>query len=241
MKSTRRLRPAPVHEQSKQLTKILNTRISEQIWPPGHQFTWPQIAAEFGLDQYLVTAVLAPALRTLREAGTIETRPGVGSRVAVPGESWQPDEPPGPRYAYVEAMLRRRLAAGFYRPNSQFPSYVILAEELAVAHTTVKAACRGLTEQKILIIRFGNTTYVSPHLHEFSEEELLTPRKRRSAGLREPLSAFGEEKTLAEWAADGRCQVTHDRLYSRYVVLGWPLEKALGLRSRTAATPLGAT
>lgn len=39
--------------------------------------------------------------------------------------------------------------------------------------------------------------------------------------------AFGERKTLGEWAKDARCSVTYNKLYDRVVRNGWALERAM--------------
>lgn len=41
------------------------------------------------------------------------------------------------------------------------------------------------------------------------------------------VTAFGETRTVAEWASDPRCLVEYDTLYSRIQVLGWNPERAL--------------
>ena len=43
------------------------------------------------------------------------------------------------------------------------------------------------------------------------------------------LDAFGETRTLAEWAEDPRCPVTASALYKRFVVRGMPAELAISL------------
>lgn len=46
------------------------------------------------------------------------------------------------------------------------------------------------------------------------------------------LAAFGESKTVAEWAIDPRCVVTRPALYAR-LKRGWPGESAIAQRAKT--------
>jgi hypothetical protein len=41
------------------------------------------------------------------------------------------------------------------------------------------------------------------------------------------LTAYGETKTLSEWADDPRCQVSYSTLHQRLTTLGWDFEAAL--------------
>ncbi len=41
------------------------------------------------------------------------------------------------------------------------------------------------------------------------------------------ITAFGETKTLSEWAEDPRCQVSYSILHQRITTLGWDFEAAL--------------
>lgn len=226
--SGRCLAPAvPSRDRSRQLAALINTRISDGTWAPGHRFTWPQLAVEYSLDHYEVTTVLAPALRALRDTGAVETRPCAGSRVTSLDRPWPPDAVPRiPFYKFIERELRRRLDAGLHPAGSRFPSTAILAEEFAVAASTVKSACRVLMRQGLLVNRYGNTT-VTAGLSAFTRDEVLTPQGHRTAGPGGALRAFGEVKTLSAWAADDRCRVSLSTLHSRCTALGWSLEDAL--------------
>ncbi|MET8981663.1 GntR family transcriptional regulator [Streptomyces sp. NPDC004539] len=230
------LQSGTVHDRASELTLLLAGRIADGHWPPGHHFTWPQLAAEFTLDQYLVVTVLAPALRALRTAGAIETRPCAGHRVTT-DEPWPPDTISStPHYRHIETELRQRLHSGMYRPSSVFPSALVLGEEFGVSATTVQVACRSLVSQQILIPRQG-ITFVCPDLTDLSPRQVLTPAGRRTAGRYERHRAFGKELTLAAWARDPRCQVSYSTLRARYVAWRWPLEKALGPLTRTRLPP----
>lgn len=48
------------------------------------------------------------------------------------------------------------------------------------------------------------------------------------------ISAFGEKKTLAEWAEDPRCSVGYDALSARINAHGWDFEKAISHKKRGA-------
>ncbi len=55
----------------------------------------------------------------------------------------------------------------------------------------------------------------------------LTGYGKRSESTERRLEAFGERKSLSEWARDPRCKVSYETLYNR-VANGHPLEKIDG-------------
>ncbi|WP_210581993.1 GntR family transcriptional regulator [Streptomyces sp. GESEQ-4] len=211
---------------AQQLTRIIRTRIETREWPPGHVFTYPQLAEEFS-GMHLVQEVVVRAVRPLREEGLVETRPGVGMRVVIEGESWRPANGQSdlPHDEYIETVLRERLHKNIYRPGEQFPTIRVLAEEFGVSGATVSKALRALQGQGILEVRNSNARFVSRALAEIPAEDLLRPPVRRKSGGKK-LPAFGERRTLVEWAWDPRCLVDCSVLRSRYSV-GWDLEKAM--------------
>jgi DNA-binding GntR family transcriptional regulator len=219
-------------ERSDRIDRALRARIANGTWPPGHPFSWAQLVEEFSLNLWDVGAVLSPALRKMRLDGLIESRPYIGCRVVIEGDSWSPPA----EYAdlahdeYIERVLRERLhdglnGKGIYRPGEQFSPLVHLAEEFGVSPATVRKATTPLKRQNILVLVGTNRTYVALDLAKFSTEELLAPSERRKPG-RMKLEAFGESRTLAEWSRHRRCRVDLKVLYSRYEK-GWDLEKAL--------------
>jgi len=54
----------------------------------------------------------------------------------------------------------------------------------------------------------------------------ITQQNRNTRRVRR-LTAFGETKTLSEWAEDPRCQVSYSALHQRITTLGWGIEAAL--------------
>lgn len=56
------------------------------------------------------------------------------------------------------------------------------------------------------------------------ERALTTPPRTYKTTKSE---AFGESKTLRQWAADSRCVVPYGTLYARVKARGWPLESAM--------------
>jgi DNA-binding FadR family transcriptional regulator len=219
-------------ERAVRIDTTLRTRIENGTWPPGHTFSWPQLAEEFSLTNTEVTRILAPVLRGMRLDGLIESRRYVGVRVVVEGKPWSP--PPGysnlPHDEYIETILRKRLKdglrkEGLYRPGEQFTPLADLAEEFGVSIATIRKAVKPLKQQGILVLVNTNRTHISPDLAQFTDEELLRPPARRKPG-KTKLRAFGESRPLAEWARDPRCKVTHRVLFTRYVS-GWDLETAL--------------
>lgn len=60
------------------------------------------------------------------------------------------------------------------------------------------------------------------------------PARHAPSGTQETVEAFGEHKTLREWAADKRCRANYRLLRDR-LLKGWPVERALGEDPRDAA------
>ncbi|MBT2412078.1 GntR family transcriptional regulator [Streptomyces sp. ISL-12] len=231
-------------EQARQLTNILRRRIETREWPPGHTFSHAELVNEFSLGIHAICKVAVPAVRTLREEGLLESRPRLGIRIRIEGESWNADdEHPGiPHDVHIEKILREHLHRGIYRPGEQFPPIFVLAEEFGVSAATIRKALRPMQKQGLLEVRNTNKRYVSAAVVDVSSEELLHIPPRRNPG-KAKLLAFGEKRSLAEWAKDSRCTVSYKVLYSRYY-LGWDLEKALrtpntsqGRRERHTVTP----
>jgi hypothetical protein len=52
-------------------------------------------------------------------------------------------------------------------------------------------------------------------------------RQARNTRTNRFIEAWGEVKTLADWAEDRRCVVGYYTLFSRLMKLGWPAEKAI--------------
>ncbi|MEU3982044.1 GntR family transcriptional regulator [Streptomyces sp. NPDC026672] len=221
------LRPGLMKDQAIELTGILRLRIETRKWPPGHIFSYLQVAEEFSLTVNHMPYVIFPAVRTLREEGLLESRPRVGIRVVIEGESWSPpDENSGlPHDVYIEAVLRARLHRKIYKPGELFPQLHVLAEEFGVSIATVRKSVRALQGQGILEVQNVRFRFVSHRIIEIPVKELLQLSARRTPG-RQKLEAFGETRTLAEWAQDPRCKVNGNVLYNRYN-LGWDLEKAI--------------
>ncbi|MFJ8158404.1 GntR family transcriptional regulator [Streptomyces sp. NPDC094468] len=220
-----------------QIDASLRTRISDGTWPPGHRFGRAELAAEFGLSNGGVTEALSPVLRALREEGLTESRPNIGLRVTVPGQTWQ--APAGyentPLDEYIEIQLRRRLrdgrhGRGKYRPGAPFPTQDLLADEFGVSAATVRRATKDLAAEGIVVGR--TRKYISDKLAQLSDEEIVKEPTRRKPG-KAPLVAFREWKTLANWVRDERCRVNGTVLYACYSE-GWHLEAALTTPLRQA-------
>jgi hypothetical protein len=65
-----------------------------------------------------------------------------------------------------------------------------------------------------------------------------TTRQRQARNRRTNrfLTAFGEVKTVADWAEDPRCQVGYYTLHSR-LGLGWPSQRAISMPARSRGKP----
>ncbi|MGW3272261.1 GntR family transcriptional regulator [Streptomyces kronopolitis] len=210
-----------------EITAALRQRISRGEWRPGHRFTFPTLTKEFRASPETVRY----SVRLLRREGLVETRPHLGSRVVVPGESWQPaDKDKGtPHAVYVQRVMRERLAEGVYRPGMRIPPLDCLADEFGVSVKTVRDGLAPLRTAGLLEASRHKAlgTSVTSRVGDISRRELLTlavqpPRKRG-----ELYEAFGERKTLWVWAEDPRCRASYSLLKTRFFRYGWALERAL--------------
>lgn len=228
--TTKKPIPAHLRARSEQIDASLRSRISHGTWPAGHRFSWHGLTEEFELSGWDVGQVLSPVLRAMRNEGLIESRPYIGMRVAVPGETWKvpPEYGAMPLDEYMEVQLRKRLrdgrdGKGTYRPGEPFPTLDDLAEEFGVSVSTAVKATRALKAEGLIV---GTTKkQIANKLAGLPDEEIIKKPTRRKPG-KSRLLAFGEWKTFNAWTHDSRCQVTGKVLHSRYV-LGWHLEKAL--------------
>jgi hypothetical protein len=61
-------------------------------------------------------------------------------------------------------------------------------------------------------------------------------RQMRNTRTNRFLTAFGETKTVADWADDERCEVGYWTLFSR-LQLGWEAERAISMPARSRGKP----
>ncbi|MDI3418632.1 GntR family transcriptional regulator [Streptomyces sp. B-S-A12] len=228
-----------VHEQSEETWPTRNTDVArareayeamrrgicEGDWRPGRVLSYPVIAEVFGINWETVCY----ALRLLRRDGLVETRPRLGTRVRVAGETWHPPEKDQavPHAVWIERKIRERLADGDYPVGTRFPSLAAVAEEFGVSIATVRHGLRPLLAEEYLVTsRYKRAgTLVGQRAGEVARDELLQLAARNK--LPAALKAFGESKSLAEWSRDPRCSVSYTVLKTRFVVYGWTLDEAL--------------
>lgn len=66
-----------------------------------------------------------------------------------------------PRYLQIVDQVKRKVALGDWRPESEIPSIRALAAELSVSVITVKRAYAELEEEGVIVTRQGRGTFVS--------------------------------------------------------------------------------
>ena len=64
----------------------------------------------------------------------------------------------------------------------------------------------------------------------------LTNSKNKRIGVK--YKAFGEEKSITQWAKDSRCQVNHRVLRARIQEYGWDIELAITTTSKKGRTSI---
>jgi GntR family transcriptional regulator len=67
-----------------------------------------------------------------------------------------------PAYNQLANILRRKIAAGEYRPGERLPSEAELCEKYQVSNITARRAIKMLVEQEIAETRKGHGTYLKP-------------------------------------------------------------------------------
>ncbi len=67
-----------------------------------------------------------------------------------------------PAYNQLVNILRRKIAAGEYRPGERLPSEAELCEQYQVSSITARRATKILVEQDIAVTRKGQGTYLKP-------------------------------------------------------------------------------
>lgn len=82
----------------------------------------------------------------------------------------------------------------------------------------------------LMLDRIDNNGDYEPGNCRFVHRKVNNNNKRNNRVLR----AFGELKTLAQWAEDYRCAVSYSTLIQRLDKLGWPFERALITPRRSA-------
>lgn len=214
------------------LYEAMRDQIRTEQLAPGQVVTVPELEHRFRVRPYVVVA----ALRLLRHDGLVETRPRLGTRVVVEGETWTvPDRDlKVPLAQYVEAVMRLRLADRVYPPGTRIPILALLAEEFGVSVATIRWGLKPLFDQGFL-----RTFSYKMAGTEVTERVSRTPRDRMLLIAQRPshrrgtrYRLWGQSKTLSQWSRDERCKVAYETLKTRFITYGWPLEKAITTPTR---------
>jgi hypothetical protein len=101
-------------------------------------------------------------------------------------------------------------------------------------------------------VRWGlaNGSAVDLHLDRIDNDGPYSPDNCRFVSFKANMNnrrtsryeeAFGERKTVAEWAQDPRCEVAYATLHQRLYQQGWDLEKSLKAVTHVTLTAWGET
>lgn len=189
-------------------------------------------------SEQLETALTRPA------SVPASPRPRTGKKWTAFGESktineWGADS----RCVVPMNVLRWRLIKGV-PPESAITKPVLPHEREFEAFGETRSL-RGWAKDDRCVVSYGTVTQridrgwsivdaiTKPALSTGSPHKQLSARQRHHelilpSGLDVPLEAFGEYKTLREWAADVRCKVPYSRLRIR-LLRNWKLEDAIAL------------
>ncbi|MFI6464531.1 GntR family transcriptional regulator [Streptomyces sp. NPDC050538] len=122
----------------------------------------------------------------------------------------------------VYRRLGESIQAGEIPPGASMDS-ADLAIGYKVGGEVVRAALKGLARDGLTRGQ-GRSVYVTARSDRGSGQAQPEASGARGAQY---YSAFGENKTLSQWATDPRCRVKFGRLYSRIRTGGWDVERAI--------------
>lgn len=127
----------------------------------------------------------------------------------------------------VYRRLRESIHAGEIPPGAIMDS-ADLAIGYKVGGEVVRAALKQLTRDGLTRGQ-GRSVHVTALSDRWPGAGAQPGTPPRGAGVRGAryYSAFGETRTLSQWATDSRCRVKAGRLYARIYASGWDLERAL--------------
>ncbi len=112
-------------------------------------------------DQYgVVRNTVRRALATLEAEGLIETLPGRGRVVRLPGEATTISAGPPPQYRRIAAELRTAIEAGDLRPGDALPSEAALVERYGVSRGTARQALADLEGAGLIEAHHGRGRFV---------------------------------------------------------------------------------
>ncbi|MGW0538293.1 GntR family transcriptional regulator [Streptomyces sp. NPDC003032] len=219
------------------LYKELRDQIRSQVLPPGHVITYPELMHRFraGLE------VVVYAVGLLRHDELMETRPRLGTRVVIEGETWAvPDRDKDmPFSVYVEKVMRERIADRVYPPDARIPILSILADEFGASVKTVRDGLAPLLAEGLLKTYSNKQlgTKVTRRVSRTPREKVLQLAERPSHHRGTLYRVWGESKTLGQWSRDKRCEVPYGTLKARVIQHGWPLRHALTTQCSIVPAP----
>lgn len=120
--------------------------------------------------------------------------------------------------------LRESIRSGEIPPGATMDS-ADLATSYKVGGEVVRAVLKGLTRDGLICGQGRSVTVTAPSDRRSGHGARPAPPPRTSGPQYYP--AFGENKTLSQWAADPRCRVKLVRLSGRIHAGGWDVERAI--------------
>jgi hypothetical protein len=126
--------------------------------------------------------------------------------------------------------LREAILDGVVPPGAMIDS-TDLANGYKIDGEVVRAVFKGLTRDGLATDQ-GRSVQVTVPSDRHAAQRNRSATSSRTYRKRGSMyySAFGESKTLSQWAKDSRCHVTYLLLYVRINVHEWEIERALTTR-----------
>ncbi|MDV9168612.1 GntR family transcriptional regulator [Streptomyces sp. W16] len=124
----------------------------------------------------------------------------------------------------IYRRLRESIRSGEIPPGATMDS-ADLAIGYKVGGEVVRAVLKRLTRDGLARGQGRSVTVTAPSDRRSGHAARPGPPPRTSAT--QYYSAFGENKTLSQWAADSRCRVKFGRLFGRIHTGGWDVERAI--------------
>jgi DNA-binding GntR family transcriptional regulator len=139
------------------IADTLRERIAAGDPPPGSLLpSETALCGEYGVVRNTVRRALA----ALEGEGLIETLPGRGRVVRVPGEAPSSGEGTLPQYRRIAAELRTAIERGELQPGDALPSEAALMERYTVSRGTARQALADLEGAGLVESQHGRGRYV---------------------------------------------------------------------------------
>lgn len=140
-----------------QIAETLRHRITSGDYPPGSRLPSESALCE---EFSVVRNTVRRALGTLEAEGLIETLPGMGRVVRLPGDSGGSKAHALPQYRKIANDLREQIASGRLAPGDALPSEAAIVASYGVSRGTARQALADLEGAGLIEARHGKGRYV---------------------------------------------------------------------------------